>query len=84
MKTIAISIDEDSLAAIDRLARAARGGRGGKDRPSRSELIRRALRDYVARHRKQEREENDRKVLRENRERIERQLNALVADQAEL
>lgn len=84
MKTIAITIDEDSLAAIDRLARTARGGRSGKGRPSRSEVIRQALREFIARHRRREREESDRRVLAANRERIERQLNALVADQADL
>jgi Arc/MetJ-type ribon-helix-helix transcriptional regulator len=63
MKTIAISIDEASLAAVDRLARAARRRPGGGGRPSRSEVIRQAVREFVARHRKREREENDRKVL---------------------
>jgi metal-responsive CopG/Arc/MetJ family transcriptional regulator len=84
MKTIAISIDEASLAAVDRLARAARRRPGGGGRPSRSEVIRQAVREFVARHRKREREESDRKVLAENRERIERQVSALVAEQAEL
>lgn len=83
MKTIAISIDEANLTAIDRLARAARRGRG-QGRASRSEVIRQAVREFVARHRKREREESDRKVLAKNRERIERQANALVAEQAEL
>ena len=82
MKTIAISIDEASLVAIDRMARAA--GRGRKGRASRSEVIRQALREFVTRHQRREREESDRKVLAENRESIERQLSALVADQAEL
>lgn len=47
-------------------------------------MIRQAVREYVARHRKREREESDRKVLAENRKTIERQVNALVAEQAEL
>ena len=82
MKTIAISIDEDSLAAIDRLTRAAAGGRGAGGRTSRSEVVRRAVQEYVARHRKREREEGDRKILAENRETIDRQVSALVAEQA--
>ena len=47
-------------------------------------MIRQAVREFVARHRKREREESDRKILAENRERIERQVSALVAEQAEL
>ena len=84
MRTIAISIDEANLAAIDRLARDAGRGRSGGGRVSRSEVIRQAVREFVARHRKREREESDRKVLAENRETIERQVNALVAEQADL
>ena len=81
MRTITISIDAANLAALDRLARSTGRGRGGGGR---SEVIRQAVREYVARHRKREREESDRKVLAENRKTIERQVNALVAEQAEL
>jgi metal-responsive CopG/Arc/MetJ family transcriptional regulator len=83
MKTIAISIDEASLAAIDRLARAGgpRGGRRGQ--VNRSEMIRRAVREFIARRNRHEREESDRRILAANRKRIERQALALVAEQAE-
>jgi metal-responsive CopG/Arc/MetJ family transcriptional regulator len=81
MRTIAISIDEESLAAIDRLAR---GSRAGKARVNRSEVIRRAIQEFVARQRKRSREEGDRKVLSRNREQIARQARALVSEQAEL
>jgi metal-responsive CopG/Arc/MetJ family transcriptional regulator len=81
MKTIAISIDEANLAALDRLARSTGRGRG---RGGRSEVVRQAVREFVARHRQREREESDRKVLAENRQTIERQVNGLVAEQAEL
>jgi metal-responsive CopG/Arc/MetJ family transcriptional regulator len=84
MKTIAISIDEVSLIAIDRMARAAGRGTGRKGRGGRSEVIRQAIREFITRHQRREREDSDRKALAENRETIERELSALVADQAEL
>lgn len=81
MKTIAISIDEESLAAVDRLARAT-GRRGGKRKANRSEVIRRAVRQFLAHQKRHEREENDRRVLAANREQIEREARVLVAEQA--
>jgi metal-responsive CopG/Arc/MetJ family transcriptional regulator len=81
MRTIAISIDEESLAAIDRLARVSRGG---KTRVNRSEVIRRAIQEFVARQRKRSREAADRRALSRNREQIERQVRALVSERAEL
>jgi metal-responsive CopG/Arc/MetJ family transcriptional regulator len=81
MKTIAISIDEASLAAVDRLARAA--GRGRKA-ANRSEVIRKAVKEFLARKQRREREERDRRVLAAHRDEIERQAAALVAEQAEL
>lgn len=82
MKTIAISIDEASLSAIDRMARTVRG-RGAKP-ANRSELVRRAVQEFIARHKRREREEEDRRILAANRQRIARQAEALVAEQAEL
>ncbi len=84
MKTIAISIDEASLAAVDRLAQAAGRRRGGKKIANRSEVVRRAVREFIARERRHEREEKDARILRAHRERIEREAAALVAEQAEL
>ena len=83
MKSIAISIDESSLAALDRLAQVARRRRGGKKGPNRSELVRRAVQDFIARHQRREREARDRRILGSHRDRIERQAAALVAEQAE-
>jgi metal-responsive CopG/Arc/MetJ family transcriptional regulator len=82
MKTIAISIDEASLVAIDRLARGPRS-RGPRRGSNRSEVIRRAVQEFVARHRKHEREEKDRLILAAHRELIERQAEALVAEQGQ-
>ena len=81
MKTIAISIDEESLAAVDRLARAARG-RAGKREANRSEVIRRAVWQFLAGQKRHEREESDRRILAANREQIERAARVLVAEQA--
>lgn len=83
MKSIAISIDEASLAAIDRLARTGGGRRGRKGRRNRSEVIRLAVREFIARRKRDEREESDREILAANRGRIERQAEALVGEQAE-
>ena len=83
MKTIAISIDETSLAAVDRLAQAAGRRRGGGKKANRSEVVRQAVREFLALRRKQEREERDRRVLSAHRDEIGRQGASLVAEQAE-
>ncbi len=83
MGTIAISIDEASLAAVDRVARAAGHRRGGRKTANRSEVIRRAVKEFLARRQRREREEQDRRVLSAHRDDIERQAAALVAEQAE-
>jgi len=82
MRTIAITIDEASLAAIDQLARGAGRHLPGK-RGNRSEVVRRAVQEFVARHQRLEREEKDRRILGAHRDLIERQAAALVAEQAE-
>jgi metal-responsive CopG/Arc/MetJ family transcriptional regulator len=84
MKTIAISIDEQSLAAVDRLAHAAARRRGPKQGANRSEVVRQAVREFLARQRRHEREEKDRRILSAHRNEIARQAAALLADQAEL
>jgi Arc/MetJ-type ribon-helix-helix transcriptional regulator len=82
MKTIAISIDEESLVAIDQLARAS-GRRRGTRPANRSEVVRRAVQELVAREKRREREAKDRRALAAHRELIARQAGALVAEQAE-
>jgi metal-responsive CopG/Arc/MetJ family transcriptional regulator len=84
MKTIAISIDETSLAVVDRLAQVAGRRRGGRKIANRSELVRRAVREFIARQHRREREEQDRRILGAHRAEIERQAAALLAEQAEL
>ena len=82
MKTIAISIDEASLAAIDQLARAV-GRRRGTRPPNRSEVVRRAVQELVAKEKRREREARDARVFAAHRELLARQAEALVAEQAE-
>jgi len=84
MKTIAISIDEESLEVLDEMARQARRpGRAGR-RPGgkRSALVRQALRDFILRHERERREERERAILASHRGRLARQAKALVGEQA--
>jgi Arc/MetJ-type ribon-helix-helix transcriptional regulator len=48
-----------------------------------SEVIRRAVREFIARGNRREREDRDRRILAANREQIERQAEALVGEQSE-
>jgi len=88
MKTIAVSIDEDLLASIDRIARGqpssrrGRGPRGGR-RPNRSEVIRDAVREFVRRRQQRQEEARERQVIAKHRDRLARQLEAPVGEQAE-
>ena len=86
MKTIAVSIDESLLIAIDRMARERQsrgsGPASGRRKANRSEVVRRAVEEYLVRHEKQEREARERRIFAEHRARLERQLEALVAEQA--
>jgi metal-responsive CopG/Arc/MetJ family transcriptional regulator len=87
MKTIAVSIDSKTLAIIDRMATRSAGGRpSGRRagmRPNRSELVRIALHEFVARHQQLDREASDRAILAKHRALLARQNEALVAEQAE-
>ena len=85
MKTIAISIDEETETALDRLITRMRGSAGqGRQHRVRSQLVRAAIREFVAREEKRVREENERAALAKHRKRLARQLEALVSDQAKL
>jgi metal-responsive CopG/Arc/MetJ family transcriptional regulator len=76
VKTIAISIDESTLRAVDQLARA-KGRRSG-----RSALVRRALQEFVERQRRLEVEARERAILARHRAKLARQARALVREQA--
>lgn len=84
MTTITVSIDEETLEAVDRLAttlrREARGG--AARRHSRSEIVRLALRRLLAEHERRVLEERDRAIFARHRSRLERQARMLVREQA--
>ena len=77
MKTIAIAIDEATLGRLDRLRGRARS-------KNRSEIVRQAVKDYLARLERLEEEEREREILRRHRARLKRQSAALVRGQAKL
>jgi metal-responsive CopG/Arc/MetJ family transcriptional regulator len=74
MKTIAISIDDDLLAELDRLSEADQSS-------NRSAVVRRAVADLVERERRLEAEAADRIIFARHRERLAREAAALVEDQ---
>ncbi|PWT86902.1 MAG: hypothetical protein C5B57_00240 [Blastocatellia bacterium] len=77
MKTIAITIEEDILERVDRLA-----GRGDQSRSNRSHLIRQAVREYVSRLERLAEEEREAAIVRRHRLRLAQQARALVRAQA--
>jgi len=76
MKTIAITVEEEMLTRIDELATSS--GRFS----SRSALVRDALADYLARERRLVEEERERGLLRKHKRSLDRELEALVEEQA--
>jgi metal-responsive CopG/Arc/MetJ family transcriptional regulator len=79
MKTIAFTIDDDTLSRIDRLLRD--GESHGKNR---SQMIRQAVQEYVARLDRMALEERERQVFRKHRRKLAREAVALVKEQAKL
>ena len=71
MKTIAITIDEETLARVDR--------EGGKNRSS---VIRDAVREYLARRERAADVKREDRVVRKHRVRLAREGSALVRAQA--
>lgn len=76
MKTIAITIDDDTLKRVDRLARTHRGER------NRSHVIRQAVREYVRRVEQMSEDEREARIVKQHRARLSRQARALVRQQA--
>jgi len=76
MKTIAVSIDEPTLGALDRLAQKEHSRR------KRSELVREALVEFLARRQVLEQETIERAAISKHRARLARQATAMVAEQA--
>jgi metal-responsive CopG/Arc/MetJ family transcriptional regulator len=79
MKTIAITMDEDTLSSIDRLL-APRTGPW----KNRSQLVRQALQQFLKDLERTREEEHEATVFQEHRERLAAQARALIAEQAEL
>jgi metal-responsive CopG/Arc/MetJ family transcriptional regulator len=76
VKTIAISIDEPTLGALDRLVKK------GRVRGKRSELVREALVEFLARREDQEQEAVERAAITKHRSLLARQAKAMIAEQA--
>ena len=77
MRTIAITIEEDMLERVDRLA-----GRGAGSARNRSRLIRPAVSDYVSRLERMAEDEREAGIVRRHRGRLSQQARALVVQQA--
>ena len=86
VKTIAISIEENMLQRLRELAAApAEEDRANpRRRRSISEIVREALRGYLARCEKHRREESDRLVFARHRKLLRQQAAILVDEQAKL
>jgi len=77
MKTIAITIDEEMLARVDRLARSPSRGKS-----NRSRLIRHAVQEYLLRLERMAEEAHEAAVVRRHRDRLAQQARALIREQA--
>jgi predicted transcriptional regulator len=76
MKTIAITIDPETLRRLDELAARL------PQRPNRSALVRAAIREFAEREQQRLQDALEAKILRRHRRRLARQARALVAAQA--
>jgi predicted transcriptional regulator len=76
MKTIAITIDDETLRLLDELT--ARG----PSRRGRSAMVRAALRDFAERERRRVIEEREREIFRKHRKQLAREARALIREQA--
>ena len=76
MKTVAITIEEDTLRRIDEAA-----ARTGRPSTNRSQFIRDAIKDYLARIEKESEEEREREIFKRNRSKLHRQALALIKEQ---
>ena len=70
-------MEEDDLKRIDKLASSGAG-----QQINRSQFIREAVRDYLARIEKAAEEEREREIFSRNRHRLHQQALALIREQA--
>ncbi len=75
MKTIAVTVDEETLRLLDELATSE------PQRRTRSVLVRAALREFAERERRRVVEEREREIFRRNRKQLTRQARLLVKGQ---
>ena len=75
MKTILITIDEHLLQQIDRLV-------AGNEKATRSQIICQAIKEFVTQQERLIEEERERKIFRRHRQRLARQVKALMQQQA--
>jgi metal-responsive CopG/Arc/MetJ family transcriptional regulator len=76
MKTIAIPIDEETLALLDRLARSS------EKASSRSRIVRQALEEFLRRRATFLQEARERTIYAKHQRLVARQAGALVGEQA--
>lgn len=76
MRTIAITVDDETLALIDELYERT------NTFSSRSALVRAAIREYARLTRKRAEEERERAILHANKDRLDKELAALILEQA--
>ena len=75
MRTIAITIDDDTLQRLERVGK-------GQVRVNRSRLIRQAVLDYLARLERVAEDDREAAIVRRHRVRLARQASAAVKAQA--
>jgi metal-responsive CopG/Arc/MetJ family transcriptional regulator len=76
MKTIAVTIDDETLKLLDE--QTARG----PSRRGRSAMVRVALRDFAQRERQRVTEEREREIFRKHRKQLACEARQLTKDQA--
>jgi len=76
MKTIAITIDDETLSLLDELMA------GAPRRRTRSALVRAALREFAERKRRRVIEAREQEIFRRNRKQLAREARLLIKEQA--
>ena len=82
METVAVTLDEKTLRALDAVSAASRLRNGA--RPNRSLVVRTAVQEYVERQLRLESEEKERAILAKHRAGLAREAAALIRGQAKL
>jgi len=84
VKTIAVTIDEATLRALDRFTTSSgRAKKGRGNRGNRSAVVRQALQEFIARLEQEQREQAEWEIWQRHIDKINQQAALLVAEQAE-